>query len=244
MSQIAIINQSAFLSNSDSAAIVNAMNMVLPQFCSDWSISLVKCIYIPKGIKTYIPIQICLTDSVNPNTTTLAYHSMSGGISYGIVNVKTILTNNGSILYNPQHPNYPSVAQAVCHEIFEMLIDPWCNTWSSSNYGNILFAYEVCDPVQSNMVLVKVPTTNSNGSQTLIDVKLSDWVLPRWFNPQAQGGSFNHANTLKAPFSVDKSGYAIKNQNNVSSIVYGETITPEMEEMISNKIRVSKRINE
>ena len=30
--------------------------------------------------------------------------------------------NTGSVLYNPNFPNYPTVAEAICHEIFELLI--------------------------------------------------------------------------------------------------------------------------
>jgi len=98
-----------------------------------------------------------------------------------------------------------SIPQCLAHEVFELLVDPYCNTWWQSANGT-LFAGEVCDPVQNNSVIV-------NG------MIFSDWILPKWTDAQATKGPFNHLNTLSKPFTMSKAGYTIQmSQGRVTNV--------------------------
>jgi hypothetical protein len=175
----------------------------------------------------------------------LAYHDEKDDVPFGKVFVKTIFDHNGVTLYHT-NPLIPTVAEAVCHELFEMLIDPNCNTWSMLSDYRTLYAYEVCDPVQSNPVTVKVQTgiTRSGVAPNITTtpiyklVGLSDWVLPNWFDPQKRRGPYNHNNTLGSPLTIDKSGYAISLLNGVCKIIWGPNMTPDRQELFSAKQRV------
>ena len=74
-------------------------------------------------------------------------------------------------------------------------------------------------------------------------VGLCDWVLPSWSNPKGTG-PFNHLNTLKAPFTLDKNGYIIKltggSSGNTVSLVFGSHVTEIQKQQYASKGRYSK----
>lgn len=204
--QIAVINQSTMIVDIDGSNMVMALNILLPKFCTSWSISQVDAVYIPKN-SINIPetaYRIYLLDTADIDGV-LAYHTLRSDIPYGNVFVNTILSSGGVILYEASQ-TMSTVAQCLAHEVFELLIDPRCNIWWMNFNTGQLFAGEVCDPVQSNVVLI----TLSNG----VNVGLSDWILPSWQDAQNTKGPFNYLNTLTSPFEI-KNGYAmiIKNSN-------------------------------
>ena len=248
MPEVAIINQSTVVSDIDGINITNALNIVLPQFCSDWSLAPTTCVYVKKGSTTSVPLKIFLLDTADVSGA-LAYHDELNDVPYGNAFAKTVLADGGVLLYST-NPRVPTFAQAVCHELFEMLMDPYCNSWAMLADGVTQYAYEVCDPVESNPVTVQVQTgTITKGAlltKTIVPVYskvgLSDWVLPKWFDTQAVQGPFNHNNTLKAPLTIDKNGYVISLTGGTSKTVWGETITEERKAAISAKLRVKKRI--
>lgn len=253
MTTVAIVNKSTIVTDKDGLTITNALNIILPQFCKDWSLDPTRCVYIPLNSTTSIQLKIYLLDSADVEGA-LAYHDQYNNISYGRAFAKTVLANGGVMLYS-SNPNIPTFAEAVCHELFEMLINPCCNTWSMLADGTTLYAYEVCDPVQSNPVTVQVQTgikktyiinrsikiTRNVPIYNLVG--LSDWVLPNWFNPQSKMGPYNHNNTLKAPLTIDKNGYAIRlTGESTFDAIFGELVIPEKQQYINQKLRVSKII--
>jgi hypothetical protein len=44
MLEVAIINESMIVSDTDGAMIVGGLNIILPQFCTDWNIGSTICI--------------------------------------------------------------------------------------------------------------------------------------------------------------------------------------------------------
>jgi len=88
------------------------------------------------------------------------------------------------------------VEQATWHEMAETLVDPHCTLYDAEGW-----AIEVCDPVQSDVVLVD-------------GVTLSPFVTPAWFGlgaaPGQRGGPFDSAGLLTAAHTVHAGGYAMK----------------------------------
>jgi hypothetical protein len=232
--QIAVINNSTSVSDTDGSTMVEALNMLLPTFCKDWFISDVSAVYIPRGA-TALPTDIYymyLMDNTDvPNA--VAYHDFTACLPYGKVFAKTVLDNNGVMMYEPTLKK-PTVAQALSHEVFELLVDPLCNAWWMNNNTGILYASEVCDPVQSNIILINLPND--------VKVGLSDWIMPAWNNIQNTTGPFNRMNTLTAPFQI-KNGYAIVIKNSKVTSVYGDTVNPTTYSHSKLGERFSKRMS-
>lgn len=115
------------------------------------------------------------------------------------------------MLYKDAHT--PTVASALAHELAEALIDPFCNQWISSNDdGTILVAKEVADPVQDNIVPIKLPDRSTVG--------LSDFIYPSWTDSQAVKGPFNYLATLQRPFQVAPGGYVVQLDATTGEVSY------------------------
>lgn len=253
ISEIAIVNKSTLLSDANGQIIVSALNMVLPKFCSDWNIPTVVAVYVPINRPTNVSIKIYLLDNSDVENA-LGYHDEINNIPYGKCFVNTVLQNKGALLWN-ENPRVQTFAQTVCHEIFEMIVDLYCNIWAMLADKSTLYAYEVCDPVESNALTVSVQTVTSTvtksrvppfknittTSVTYTNVGLSDWVLPEWFNPHATKGPFNHLNTLRAPFTLSPNGYVISLTNGTVKTVFGDNVTEKSKEIILKKERLAKR---
>ena len=207
-------NNSSILKNTDMFLMINALNSLLPAFCSVWSPKPYICQAAPATIKQGSSGLYCAFMDTSDVVGALAYHSESSAVSFGKVFVNTILKYNGAILIGAT-PSVPTVAQAFAHEIFEMIVNANVNTWWQRSDGSLVPA-EVCDPVQGNAVTVKVGTSSVN---------LSDYILPAWANPQATIGPFNFLNTLTKPFQLAKGGYVIVMKGSTVSQVMGETVS-------------------
>lgn len=212
---IAIVNLSTTMSDGEGVTIVAALNMLLPTFCNDWSIPPITTVYVGKNKIITNPLRCLILDKADVENA-LGYHSEYDNIPYAKVFVKTILENNGVMLYST-NLTLPTVAQTISHEVFEMIVDLHANVWWSDLSGTTLYAAEVSDPVQGNIVPVKT----IGGTM----VGMSDWILPAWSNPQAKIGPFNHLDTIKKPFTLDKGGYAITLTNGKYTNVFGSEVS-------------------
>jgi hypothetical protein len=211
--KIAIVNKSTVLTDAEGDAIYRAMNMVLPIFCRDWNFPTITTVYIAKGKTTTIPIQCVLLDTSDVQGA-LGYHDENtNNIAYAKVFVKTILQYGGAPLLGA-NTTVPTVASVVAHEIFETIADMNANVWWMLPNNSTLYAGEVCDPVEGNLTIVQVP----NGPR----VGLSDWILPAWADPKSKSGPYNHNNTLRAPFTLDRGGYVIALKNGRVNYVFGD----------------------
>jgi hypothetical protein len=243
-SQIAVINQSRKVSEYQCAIMVSALNNVLPKFCKDWGLS--NYIAIVSKSNTKIPFRVFIVDG-NLDTEYLGYHdnSPTNTDAIGYVNTAPIL-NNGAVLYSKD--SQPTIAQTLSHEIFEMLVDPLANLWAHSDEIGSLYAYECCDAVQNNVLVTNVMVNNNSsilkrlsGKKVSVQVGLSDWLLPAWFDPGNTVGPFNNKNTLKSPFTIDNSGYVIVLKDNVVDYIFGKKINNDQKEVILHKRRISAR---
>jgi hypothetical protein len=221
---IAIVNKSTVMTNSDAILIVAGLNTLLPTFCKDWSIPLVTAVYSAGSVKSNTPLQCIIMDTSDVENA-LGYHGETKDVPYGKVFVKTILQSGGVMLYSPV-AGIPTVASIISHEVFEMIVDPYVNVWWTGADGMTLYAGEVSDPVQSNVVKAIV-----NG----VPIGYSDWILPAWANPQSKVGPYNHNNTLTAPMTLDKGGYLIQMKNREYSNIYGSDMSEYMKANLSNR---------
>jgi hypothetical protein len=80
------------------------------------------------------------------------------------------------------------------HELFELLINPYMS--ETFTFQNQIYLKEVCDPVTKNYFIEN-------------DLKISDWILPSWFE-EGFIGKTNHLNTLTGSFELSSGGYVQK----------------------------------
>jgi hypothetical protein len=224
ISKIAVINASSTLSDTNGQYMVDAMNTILPQFCSDWSIPTCTAVYVKKGSTSSTPTKVFFLDNSDAQSA-LAYHDLSNGKPYGRVFIQTIL-QYGPLLFSSDSTK-PTVAQCLAHEVFELLIDPYCNGWWMLPDNYTLYPSEVSDPVQGNIVPVTLSYTTTTTTApirritTTVKVGMSDWILPSWTNPQGTR-PFNHNNTLTAPFQLDSGGYEYVLSGGTTNIIFGK----------------------
>jgi len=91
-----------------------------------------------------------------------------------------------------------AISVTASHEALEMLADPAANGYSF-NGARLMWAREVCDAVQANTYRIV-----ANGFR----VPVSNFVLPAFFNPWADG-PYDHLGVLDEAFSLAKGGYAV-----------------------------------
>jgi hypothetical protein len=133
----------------------------------------------------------------------LGFHVEDNDKIDGYVMCKPILDNGGTALvFDPKNTQQYTVSGTLSHEAIEMVGDRFTNTFMDN--GNISWCMELCDPVEQIGYGIQ-----ANG----INVSVSDFVFPSFFNPNAtlpQNVPFNYLNTLKTPFSILPGGYAIQ----------------------------------
>jgi hypothetical protein len=252
---LAIVNSSTMVTDKEGQLIVNGINMLLPKFCSDWSLPTYIATYVPKGRTTSAPYIVYLLDNTDV-AGVVGYHEEVSDVAYAKCFVQTILSNKGVVLYSP-NKRFNTVAKCVSHEVFELLLDPKCNGWWDIGDGRTFYAQEACDPIQNNVVVLNVQLCAPISVYNAIDKKFvttpavkalvgfSDWILPAWSDPQETKGPFNHLNTLSAPFTLDTGGYAINMTcdlgNRETAMTFGKEVTDEQKNTYRGKARIAKR---
>jgi hypothetical protein len=227
MSVIVVINQSTTMTDAECTLMIQGFNKIFPQFAVDWNLKS-STIILSKTIPSNAILRIYIMD--NPDVPgALGHDTEINNVPHAKVFVNTIL-KYGEKFYST-NSLVPTVAQSFSQEIFQRLVDPYSSTWWQSEEQTSLYAGEVCNPVQGNVVTVSVNGTNIN---------YSDWILPSWTNPQATKGPFNHLNTLKAPLTVSPGGYLIKMSAGSISHVFGKTLSEYTKDSAANNARVCK----
>jgi hypothetical protein len=212
---IAIVNASTAVSDQDLGYMVAAINKELPAFCRAWNLPTTQAYAVPLSAgATRATYTLTMMDDADVDDA-LGYHDEINNKPYGKVFARTVLSNGGVLLYGGAHT--PTVAQTLSHEVYEILVDFNCNIWWQARDGR-LYAAEVSDPVQGNIVKVSVGAG--------VTVGLSDYVLPSWCDPQETRRPFNALNTLTRPFQLARGGYVIVMRGNQVENVFG-TAMPE-----------------
>jgi len=94
---------------------------------------------------------------------------------------------------------YPAT---LSHEVLEMIVDPGVNLYAQGFYRKArkkigaYIPYEVCDAVQENVYAID-------------GVKVSDFVVPEWFEPgrRRRSQKFSFRDSIDGPFELADGGY-------------------------------------
>lgn len=229
---ITIVNKSTVIKDTDVLLMVKACNILVGDLATAWNLKQPTIIFNSnKNATGNWYFYMVDSDSSVPNA--LAYHTQTNKLIVGYVLSQTILNYGGVILYKDTRTT--SIAAALFHEIAEALLDGTVNVWWQAP-TNILFAAEVCDPVQNIIIPVMVDN---------ITVGLSDFIYPSWKdsnilskNPKAQ---ICHSGILKNPFTITSGGYYIK--MNPSSGVVSQVFGSMMQDWVVNAKMNSNRFD-
>lgn len=212
---INIIDKSTLLKDSDFQLMVEACKIQLEQHAAPMWLRGSWKIVVNQPETVGYPIVI-LDDPDQAGV--LGYHTQSpGGKVWGRVFVKPVINAKGTMLNGAM-----SVAAVLSHEVLEAYCDPNVSLWAD-NFRGTLIAYEVCDPVQSDVYEI----TTKSGAK----VSVSNFVLPSWFDPQADPkAKFDWLAKLTAPFTMSKGGYMVTMDSKTGKVknVFGSAEAEEM----------------
>lgn len=202
---IAVVNNSSMVSNADVQTMVSAIQIQLDlHMLPAWNLKSGTVRFYAD--KTKVPGYAWVINIIDNDTQVqgaLGYHEETNDKIDGYIICQPILSNGGDVLkFDPANPGKYTVSGTLSHEIIECVGDRYTNTFCDN--GNTSFCGELCDPVEQ----IGYPV-NVNG----VDVSVSDFVFPSFFNPYANltnNAPFNYLNTLKAPFTMLPGGYSIQ----------------------------------
>lgn len=188
--QIAVINESTILADSDVAPVVAALQkQVSNDFRPFWGVDAELTIVATGGNPpTGSWWLVLLDDSDQANA--LGYHDLTTeGLPMGKVFAASDL--KAGTLWSV----------TASHELLEMLGDPNINLTvfvQNSNTAGVLYAYEVCDACEDDSYGYPIDS-----------VTVSDFVYPSWFESfRAEGSTqFDRMNRIQTPFQLLTGGY-------------------------------------
>ncbi len=185
MRTIAVVNQSSLVTPAALAQAVRALQLqVTAHFAPVWGLL---CTLFAAAAPQPGQESIYLLDNTD-QADALGYHTADPKADQpvGYVFVKTTLDAGDAW------------TATLSHELLEQLADPWvCNTAIAPWQGRqAALAWEVADPVENDEYVI-------NG------VRVSNFILPGWFDPQlAAGTHVDYMNTLAGrPLTMSPGGY-------------------------------------
>jgi hypothetical protein len=144
---------------------------------------------VPRGRQHPAAWQIAIVDDANAADDDGWHELTARGQPLGKVFARQVIAETGGW------------SSSASHELLELLADPDMNrtvvVWGK--HGSRLYAYEVCDPVQSD-----------EHGYLVGGVLVSDFVYPSWFETFHRPGSvaFDHTGACRRPLQVRGGGYA------------------------------------
>ena len=176
MTNIVVTNQSTEVSDAEVQTMTRAVAAQVKLHAAPlWTLEPAPVTYLPKQSLQAAPpgswVIAVLDDADQADD--LGWHTeQQGDVVYGRVFARPVLQNGGDALSKQL-----SVASVLSHEVLEVFVDPHVNLWADAGNGTA-YSYEVCDPVESGSYPIRIDS---------IDVTVSNFVTPHWFDPQASG---------------------------------------------------------
>lgn len=229
-SSIAVLNGSKQVSDADARLMTRACQIQLRRDVAP------AYGYIPWTVKFYrrrhdLPkncIAIVIFDHAD-EPDTLGYHfEDEHGRQYGRVFVDPSFNAGGTVLGTGD-----SVSVTLSHEVIEAYTDPDINMWSEGE-NDVMWAYEVCDPVETTGYRIKV------GRRF---VGVSNFVFPTWFdvqNPRHIKTDF--LNVTKKPFQLGSGGSAVTWDGKNVNVKYRSTARSRKERKNHHFARTHRRL--
>jgi hypothetical protein len=206
---IALVNQSALISDAEIESIAQACNMQLQnEVAAAWGLLdplKVRSGSNPSAYRFYF------VDDIPEAPGALAYHFVDpiSGKPAGKIGVRA--TRKAG----------ESVSSATSHEAVELQCDEFCASWSYSNRLKCLVATEACDPVQSQTYSLTVAGTS---------IEVSNFVTPYYFTDNALGNPLDHLGRLTETFEIASGGYQIQMKGGATKSVFGTKFDPALRE--------------
>jgi hypothetical protein len=183
---IYVINKSTMVNDAQIRRWLPAFNVYVDHVCEWWprTVSLVWC---PADEEPELAWKLVFADR-SDEAGDLGYHDFTPDgrpISYVFV---ADAKESGA-----------STTVTATHEIAEMIADPWI----SENFqitDTRFFAKEICDPCEADEFGYSIK------AQPHPAVKVSDFVLPKWFIPGSTG-QFDRNKKIDAPLKILPGGY-------------------------------------
>lgn len=208
---IAVINESDVAKNREVERIVEALQrQVTEHFRPAWGLQarLVFNKEPPKAMKVVLKDKAGEEDEGY-----LGYHFVDG-LPVTYVFARDDIATQGEY------------SSTLSHEILEMLADPDVNLYANGFYRDkagrrrsAFIPYEVCDPVESSLYKID-------------GVKVCDFVLPEWFEPEHKDGELkmDYLGLVDSPFTLAEGGYT-------DVLINGKTKTIWAEKARRKKVR-------
>jgi len=178
--KVSVINESTVLKDHDVQPVVNALQVqVTRDFAPHWGID-ADVVYVPAGHKPDPTTWWLVLLDNSDQQGALGYHDLTPtGLPMGKVFIKTDL----------QYKLAWSVTMS--HELLEMIADPDIDLTvfsQTSDTAGYLYAFEMCDAVEDDSF-----------GYAIGSVKVSNFVLPAYFQPGIPGNKWDFMGKLPGP---------------------------------------------
>jgi len=224
---IAILNQSTLVSDTDAAAMTEAVAAQVRYDAAPlWDRAPAAVVfYTDPAAVPAAAHGIAIVDTIQDQPQgVLGFHTEDqGGKLWGVVAAKPELDNGAKVTTGDW-----SVSSVLSHEVLEMFIDPNCNLWANDGKGSA-YSFEVCDPVEAPSYPVK-------------GVSVSNFVTPSWFDPLAPAtAQFDKLDQLHAAFSILKGGYVVYESAGKEQQKFGDEFPQWRKDMKSGPLARTRR---
>ena len=224
---IAILNQSTLVSDTDAAAMTEAVAAQVRYDAAPlWDRAPAAVVfYTDPAAVPAAAHGIAIVDTIQDQPEgVLGFHTEDqGGKLWGVVAAKPELDNGAKVTTGDW-----SVSSVLSHEVLEMFIDPNCNLWANDGKGSA-YSFEVCDPVEAPGYAVK-------------GVSVSNFVTPSWFDPLAPAtAQFDKLDQLHAAFSILKGGYVVYESAGKEQQKFGDEFPQWRKEMKTGPLARTRR---
>ena len=236
---IAVINESTLVSNADVNTMCQAIQIQLDlHVLPAWNMKAGTIKFYTD--KTKVPGYAWVVNMLDNSTQAgaLGYHSLDNDLVDAFIFAQPILSNGGTaISFNTSNPSQYTVSATLSHEVCEMVGDRFANGFSVGpqiSQGN-MYAQELCDPVENDSYPISVG---------VVQVAVSNFIFPSWFNPEATNPKnfpFDYLKKLTAPYTMDAGGYMIvasmSNEGQVTARhVFGEAMPQWRKDYVKNEL--------
>jgi hypothetical protein len=183
---IYVINKSTVVADAQIQRWMPAFNVYIDHVCEWWprSVSLIWC---PPDKEPELAWKLVFADK-SKEAGDLGYHDFTADgrpISY--------------VFAADAKAGGYSIPVTATHEIAEMIADPWVSeNFQVSNTR--FFAKEICDPCEADEFAYSIKVNPFPA------VKVSDFVLPKWFIPKSTG-QFDRNKKIDEPLKILPDGY-------------------------------------
>lgn len=238
VSGIGVINLSTVVNQTQASNMVSAVStQITRDVCPNWGRSAfpVNLYTSTSSVPTGYAIMYIFDNTDQAGA--LGYHDeLMNGRIYGKIFAHTIMSYGCPILYSVTQSSNITVSSVLSHEVIELMMDPYVDLWADGtpvSQGS-QYAYELCDPVESNIYTINTTTTSTAAHvvfgppQTVTKisgtVSVSNFVYPMYFDTATPPGTkIDQLHLLSHPYTMTSGGYLIiRDDNGNINEVFGE----------------------